>query len=211
VTSSGIDEVLSWLTGVDHEAIGELHALGTSSTELARNDNLTALGTALHDESENTIASSSYGKTVEQFVSKRLALSDGRETTVLNLGSVEGDGVFREFETLLNERCEFTNASSLLAEDFLGVGCANDDVGDGGSDADFDTRVSLLSQFTLEKFVQLGVEDTIRDELSSLRDSGTWNTGGHLVGYVMSEIEPERRGPMSMLSLVVKSYSRSSS
>jgi len=207
VTSSRIDEVLGWLTGVDHEAISELHALGTSSTELARDDNLATLGTALHNESENTIASSSNGKTVEQLVSERFALSDSRETTILNLGGVEGDGVFGEFEALLDERCEFANASSLLAKDFLGVGCANDDVGDSGSDADFDTRVSLFSQLTLEEFVQLSVEDTICDELSPLRDSGTWNAGSHLVGYVMSEIEPEGRGSMSMLSLVVNSYS----
>jgi hypothetical protein len=57
----------------------------------------------------------------------------------------------------------------LLAEHFLGVCCADDDVGDGGSDADFDTGVSLLCQFTLEELVQLGIEDTICYELSPLR------------------------------------------
>ena len=45
------------LTGVDHEAIRELHRLGPGSTELSRNDNLTALSTRLHDEAEDTIAS----------------------------------------------------------------------------------------------------------------------------------------------------------
>lgn len=44
------------LTGVDHEAVVELHGLGTLSTELARDDNFATLGTALHDESENTVA-----------------------------------------------------------------------------------------------------------------------------------------------------------
>jgi hypothetical protein len=41
------------------------------------------------------------------------------------------------------------------------VGCANDDVGNGGSDADFDTGVAFLSEFALEELIQLGVEDTI--------------------------------------------------
>ena len=52
-----VDELLSGLTGVDHETVGELHGLGTGSTELARDDNLATLGTRLHDETEDTIAS----------------------------------------------------------------------------------------------------------------------------------------------------------
>ena len=35
------------------------------------------------------------------------------------------------------------------------------DVGDGGSDTDFDTGVALLSQLALEELVQLGIEDTV--------------------------------------------------
>lgn len=45
------------------------------------------------------------------------------------------------------------------------------DVGDGGSDTDFDTRVALLSQLALEELVQLGIEDTVGDELAALRNS----------------------------------------
>ena len=168
MTSSGVNEVLRWLTRVDHETIGELHALGTSSTKLSRNNNFTTLSTTLHDESKDTIASSSDSKTIEEFVSERLALGDGGETTVLDLGGVEGDGVFRELESLLDEGGKFTNSSTLLAENFLGVGCADDDVGDGGGDSNFNTRVSFLSQLALEELIQFRVEDTIGDELSSL-------------------------------------------
>ena len=45
------------------------------------------------------------------------------------------------------------------------------DVGNSGRDADFDTRVSLFSQLSLEELVQLGIENTICDELSPLRYS----------------------------------------
>jgi hypothetical protein len=62
---------------VDHETIGELHALGTSSTKLSRNNNFATLSTTLHDESKDTIASSSDSKTIEKLVSERLALGDG--------------------------------------------------------------------------------------------------------------------------------------
>jgi hypothetical protein len=53
-------------------------------------------------------------------------LSDGGQTTVLNLGSVERNTVFGELEALLNERGEFANSAALLAKDFLGVCCADD-------------------------------------------------------------------------------------
>lgn len=52
------------------------------------------------------------------------------------------------------------------------MGGADDDVGDGGGHADLDTRVSLLSQLALEELVQLGVEDTVGDELSALGKVG---------------------------------------
>ena len=45
------------------------------------------------------------------------------------------------------------------------------DIGDGRSHTDLDTRVALLSQLALEELVQLGIEDTVGDELSALRDS----------------------------------------
>jgi hypothetical protein len=140
---------------------GELHALSTGSPEFSADNNLATLGTALHDETEHTVACSPHSKTIEKLVAQRLALCDGRETTVLNFGGVEGDGVFGELEALLDEGSELADAASLLAEDFLGVGCADDNVGDCRRDADLDAGVALLGEFTLEKFVEFGVEHTV--------------------------------------------------
>jgi hypothetical protein len=168
VTGSVVDEVLGGLTRVNHEAVGELHGLGTGSTELTGDDNLATLGAGLHDEAEDTIASTSDGETVEKLVSEGLALSDGGETTVLDLGGVEGDGVLGELESLLDERGELANAAALLAENLLGVGGSDDDIGDGGGNADLDAGVALLSELALEELVELGVEDTVGDELSPL-------------------------------------------
>ena len=50
------------------------------------------------------------------------------------------------------------------------------DIGDGGSNSDFDTRVTLLGQLTLEELVQLSVEDTVRNELAALGDRTLWNS-----------------------------------
>jgi hypothetical protein len=168
VTGSVVNEVLGGLTRVDHEAVGELHGLGTGSTKLTGDNNLTTLGTRLHDETEDTIAGTSNGETVEELVSEGLALSDGGETTVLDLGGVEGDGVLGELESLLDERGELANAAALLTENLLGVGGSDDDVGNGGGDADLDAGVTLLSELALEELVELGVEDTVGDELSPL-------------------------------------------
>lgn len=68
------------------------------------------------------------GKTTEELVSERLALSDGGKTTVLDLLSVELERVLRELETLLDESGELTNAAALFAEDFLGVGGTDDNL-----------------------------------------------------------------------------------
>lgn len=104
----------------------EFHALRTGGSQLSADNNLATLGTALHDESQNTIACSSDSQAIEEFVSEGFALGDGGETTVLDLGGVEGDAVFGELESLLDEGGEFADSSSLLAEDFLGV-CGSDD------------------------------------------------------------------------------------
>lgn len=168
VTGGAVDEVLGGLARVDHEAIGELHGFGTGSTELARDNNLTALGTRLHDEAQDTIAGTTDGQTVKELVAEGLALGDGGQTAVLDLGGVEGDAVLGELEALLDQAGELADAATLLTENLLSVGSADDDVGNGGGDADFDAGVALLGQLALEELVQLGVEDTVGDELSPL-------------------------------------------
>lgn len=176
VASSAVDKVLGGLARVDHEAIGKLHGLGTGSTKLARDDDLATLGTRLHDEAQDTIAGTTDRQTVEELVAERLALSDGGQTTVLDLGGVERDAVLGELETLLDQAGELANAAALLAEDLLGVCGADDDVGDGGGDADFDAGVALLSELALEELVQLGVENTVGDELPPLGTKVRENT-----------------------------------
>jgi len=168
VAGGSVNELTGRLARVDHEAVSELHGLGAGSAKLAGDDNLATLGTALHDEAENTVAGTADGQTIQELVAQRLALGDGRETAVLDLGGIEGDGVLGELEALLDEAGELADAAALLAEDLLGVGGADDDIGDGRGDADLDAGVALLSQLTLEELVQLGVENAVGDELPLL-------------------------------------------
>lgn len=168
VAGGAVDEVAGGLTRVDHEAVGELHGLGTGGAQLTGDDDLATLSAALHDEAQDTIAGATDGETVEELVAERLALGDGGQTTVLDLGGVERDGVLGELESLLDEGGELADAATLLTENLLGVGGTDDDVGDGRSDADLDAGVTLLGKLALEELVQLGVEDTVSNELSAL-------------------------------------------
>ena len=56
------------------------------------------------------------------------------------------------------------------------------DISDCRCDADFHTRVSLFGQLTLEEFVQFGIEDAVRNELSTLRDGTTLSYRCHVCG-----------------------------
>jgi hypothetical protein len=103
---------------VDHEAVGELHGLGTGGAQLAGDDNLATLGARLHNETvvmlevgssteekrlcipEDTVACTTDGKTVEELVAEGLALSDSGETARLDLSGVEGDAVGGELVTV---------------------------------------------------------------------------------------------------------------
>ena len=68
------------------------------------------------------------GETTKKLVAERLALGDGRETTVLDLLGVKLKGVIGELEALLDERGELADAATLLTQDLLGVGSTDDDL-----------------------------------------------------------------------------------
>lgn len=128
MTDGVVDEIPDGLTGVDHEPIGELHALSTRSPQFSRDDDLATLGTTLHNESQDTVACTSDGKTTEELVSEGFALGDGGKTTGLNLLGVELDGVLGVLESLLDQGGEFTDAATLLSKNFLSVGGTDDDL-----------------------------------------------------------------------------------
>ena len=68
------------------------------------------------------------------------------------------------------------------------MGGTDDDVGYGWGDADLDARVSLLSKLTLEELVELGVEDTVSDELSALGDVDAAHGLGGLCGLHLGDL-----------------------
>jgi hypothetical protein len=55
-------------------------------------------------------------------------LSDSGKTTVVDFLGIELEGVVRVLEALLDERGEFADSTTFLAEHFLGVSSADDDL-----------------------------------------------------------------------------------
>merc|ERR1719378_507914 len=172
VADGNVDVLSHWVTGVDHQTVGELHCLGTLSTKLTRDDDLATFGAGLHDETEDTIGGTANGKTTHELVAHRLALSGGAETTVGDLLGEELDLAVLHLETLLDEGGQLSNALGLLAKNILGTGGQDDDLGTLGGDADLDTGVAILGQFAAEESVQLGLEDSLGDVLSLLGNIG---------------------------------------
>ncbi len=161
-----IHKVVHRLAGVDHESVNELHALGALAADLARHDNLEALGARLHDVAHDTVARAAHGQPGEELEAQGLALCNGRDAAVLHLLGEELDGALLVAEALLDDCSELADAAAALAEDLLGAGRADDDLRAVRRDADLDAGVALLGEHAREELVELGVEDTVSDELS---------------------------------------------
>jgi len=72
-----------WLTRVNHKSISEFHRFGTCGAKFSRDNNLTTPCAGLHDEAENTIASTVINTThqehtVEQPIQPKVYISNSR-------------------------------------------------------------------------------------------------------------------------------------
>ena len=72
---------------------------------------------------------------------------------------------YGELEALLHEERELANAAALLAEHGLRARRANDDLGAHRRHAHLEAGVAVLAEVALHHLVQLGLEDTVGDEL----------------------------------------------
>ena len=97
---------------------------------------LATLGAVLHDEANDTIARAADREETQKLVAEGLALGHGAGGTVLDTLGEELDGVLGELETLLDHSGELADAATLVTEDILGAGGADDDLSADGSHAD---------------------------------------------------------------------------
>eukprot|EP01083_Nonionella_stella_P116322 345557_1 len=178
VTDGVVDVFSASLAGGDSVTIVVLHGLGTLATDLAGHGHFAALGTGLHDEAEDTVAALADGKATEELVLEGLGLGLGTKTTVGHTLSEHLKSTLGKVESLLDNGGQFSDSLALLAENVLGLGSLDDDLGADGGHTDLHTSVPILSQFASHELVQFSVKDTVSDELSFLGD-----IGGHVVVY----------------------------
>ncbi|KAL3798186.1 hypothetical protein HJC23_005747 [Cyclotella cryptica] len=181
VSHGSIGVNLSGVTCLDHVPVTELHGLGTLSSQLTGDNNLATLGGGLHDETDDSVASTTDGKSGEELEFERFGLSLSTEPTVLDALSVKFHGALGEIEPLLDDRGQFADALTLVSEDVLGLGGANDNFGAVGGGTDFDSGVAVFGEFAGEELVEFGVEDSVGDKLAF---DGHFGTVGH--GHVGS-------------------------
>jgi len=166
VLDSSLYIVVGRVARVNHQAVDELHGLGALASQLARDDNLAALGSRFHDKTKHGVAGSADWKTTKKLVFERLGLSDSAQTASSNLLSVQLDCVVLKVEALLHDRGELANASALLAEHLLSLCGEDDDLGAGWSHAHLDATVAILGELLGKELVELGLEDTAIDKFS---------------------------------------------
>ena len=139
------------MASLDHVAIGELLRLSTLTSNFAGNRDLGTFSTRFHNESENTVASTTNSKTTEKLVFERLGLGLGAQTAVGDTLSENLNSTLREVEPFLNDGGQLTNALALLAENILSAGSFNDDLSADRGDSDLNTGIAVLGKLTGEE------------------------------------------------------------
>lgn len=127
------------------------------------------------------------GEATEELVAEGLGLGDGAEAAVADLLGVELHSAVGEVESLLHHRRQLPDPATLLTEDALGAGGADDDLGPHGGDPDLDAREAVLPELAGEHLVQLGQEHAIRDASEPTTNE---DSAGDLEGGVARTLVP---------------------
>jgi hypothetical protein len=96
---------------------------------------------------------------------------------MLDAKASEGCGIVRqthsalgEAETLLDERGQLADATTVGAQNLHGAGGPDDDLGPDGSLAHLHTGKTILGKLLGQELTQLSVEHAVGDELALLAD-----------------------------------------
>lgn len=178
VSDGFIDVVHTGLTGVHHISLLELDALGTLLLKFSTDNHGATSGTFHHDTTDDGVGGHTDGHLVEELDLAGLSLGGSAQALILDLDDIEFDGVLGVVETLLNQRGEFTDLTSINTQHFLGLGGLDTDFGLDGGLSDFNTGVTGSGQRLGQEGVEFGMEDTIGNEFLLLVD----HTGGAGLG-----------------------------
>ena len=168
-SDGAVDEIVLGLTGGDLVTLSVLLGLGTLSTDLTGDDDFATDGTtSSHDGSENVVGGKSDWGTSEELVLEGLDVGGGAEG-LLVWEWLDGELKFVvaivEVVSLLDEGLDLLHFTGLLVEEVLALGGADTDLSGHAGGTDFDTGVSLETEDLLEELVELGLENSVGNEL----------------------------------------------
>jgi hypothetical protein len=170
VTDGLVNEVFSGLTSGDLVTHNVLLGGGTLSSNLTSDTDFATDGLSLsHDGSHNVVSSVSDGGTGEELVLEGLSLGSGTERSLVSEG-LDGEVEFVVcvvvHVSLLEERLNFLNFTVGLGEHLLGLGATDTDFSGDTGGSNLNTGVTFFSEGSGEELVELGVENSVSNELS---------------------------------------------
>jgi len=168
VALGGVAEDAVGVAGLEEVSVAELHGLSTLTADLAGDVALSTDGAGVNAEADDAHSGTADGELVDELEAERLGLGHGAEAAVLDAVDEEGEGTLLVAEALLDEGGELAHALALVAEDLLGLGGLDDDLGAAGGDAVLNTGEAILRELTLEELEELSVVDSVADNLALL-------------------------------------------
>lgn len=114
--------------------------------------------------------------TSNEFVSERLGLGDGAQTTSRHLLGVELHRLLGDVEPLLNDGSQLTDSAALLSEHTLCPRSHNDDLRASRGDTHLHTGVAILSKLPGQELVEFRLENSVSDELQIHREVMFWSS-----------------------------------
>ena len=122
MSNGSVDIVVGDVSSLEHEAVLELHGLGTLGTKLAADLDFDSLGAIVHDEAQHSVAGTAHSQTCQQLVLDRLALGSSAKSSVVHALGVQLDGSILEAPTTLQtnkqSKKEFTQKKQDAASSF---------------------------------------------------------------------------------------------
>ena len=168
-TDGSVDELELWLTGGDLVTLGVLLGLGSLSTDLTGDDDLTTDGTTTaHDGSKDVVGGHTDWGSVQELSLEDLDVGSSAHILVVSEwleGDVELVLNIIEAVSLLNGGLDLLHESHVLVNDILEAGASDTDLSVVAGATNLKTSISLLSEGLGEELIELGLEDSIGNEL----------------------------------------------
>ncbi len=169
-----INIVILWLTGGNKITLFIFLNLGSLLSEFTSNDNLTSFNLFnFHNVSDNEHSSRSRWSLLHHLGLKEFNLSTSRKGLIKDHIKLDDNITLRESISSLDEFLELIGFLSIRPSRSSSVDNLDNNSKIGGRLFDNETRVTSSYEGSLEELVDFSLEDSVSNELSSLREDLT--------------------------------------